>query len=232
MKTIGMIGGMSWESSKHYYELINKRTKELLGNAHSAKSMMVSVDFHDIEEFTFDGNWDQIGEMMAQSAEQLEQGGADFIILCTNTIHLVSDAITKNSTLPFLHIAHATGMEIRKHRLKKIGLLGTKFTMEKDFYTKILEASYGLEVITPKQEDRNTLNEIIYKELVNGQFTAPSKEKCLRMIQDLQNEGAEGVILGCTEIPLLVQKEDIPIPSFDTTKIHAYAAVNRALEEG
>lgn len=224
-----MIGGMSWESSKFYYELINRRVKELLGSPHSARSLMVSVDFDEIEKATFEGNWEAIGKMMAQCAKQLEDGGADIILLCTNTIHLVSDFITQNSTLPFLHIADATGNAIQTKQLKKVGLTGTRFTMEKDFYKEVLANKYGLEVIIPSEEERQTLQNMIYKELVNGVFTDSSKQQCIRIIENLKAAGAEGVILGCTEIPLLVTNDDVDLPLFDTAKIHAYQAVDWAL---
>ncbi|TRX59933.1 aspartate/glutamate racemase family protein [Fulvivirga sp. M361] len=230
MKTIGLIGGMSWESSKVYYKLINERVKELLGGTHSCKSIMISVDFNEIERLTFENKWDEIGEMMAACAQQLEQAGADIILLCTNTIHMVSDAITQSVTIPFLHIAEATGQEISSQKLKKVALLGTKFTMEKDFYTGILKKRYGLEVVIPREEDRQIVHDLIYNELVLGKFTTASKEKCKRIIGQLVIEGAEGVILGCTELPLLIPSQELDVPSFDTSKIHAYKGVEWALD--
>lgn len=231
MKVIGLIGGMSWESSKMYYEFINKKIKEIVGGSHSCKSIMVSVDLGDIEKFTFENKWDQIGDMMATSAKQLENAGADIILLCTNTIHMVSDAIVREVDIPFLHIAEATGEEIKNKQLKKVGLLGTKFTMEKDFYTRVLEQKYNVEVVIPPDSERQIVHDIIYSELVRGVFTETSKEKCKQIIRNLEKEGAEGVILGCTELPLLISDIDVPIPTFDTGKIHAHKAVEWAIEK-
>ena len=231
MKTIGLIGGMSWESSKLYYELINRRIKEKLGGSHSAKSLMISVDFGEIEKLTFEGKWNEIGDMMADCAKQLELGGADIILLCTNTIHLVSNRITEDVKIPFLHIAEATGDAIKHLGLKKIGLLGTKFTMEKDFYTKVLTDQYGLEVIIPSDSDRQIVHDIIYNELVIGEFNDSSREKCKEIINKLEIEGAEGIILGCTELPLLISTNDVNIVTFDTTKIHAFKAVDWVLSQ-
>ncbi|MBT9189283.1 aspartate/glutamate racemase family protein [Zobellia russellii] len=224
MKTIGLIGGMSWESSKLYYEFLNINVKDLLGGSHSAKVIMVSVDFSEIEKLTFQGDWKAIGELMKLAAQQLERAGADIILLCTNTIHLVSHYITQNITIPFLHIATTTGEAICDLDLNKVGLLGTKFTMEKDFYTKTLINDFGLEVIIPETNDRQVVHEIIYNELVKGQFTKASKQKVIEIINKIQVQGAEGVILGCTELPILVSEIDSPIPTFDTGKIHAYKA--------
>ncbi len=231
LKNIGLIGGMSWESSKIYYELINKRVKSILGGAHSARSLMVSVDFDIIAKLTFEDKWQEIGEIMSVSAQQLERGGADFILLCTNTIHLVSEAIAAATNIPFLHIADATGEAIQKQQLRKVALLGTKFTMEKDFYRNILEENYGLEILVPPSNEREIINDIIYNELVNGQFTEASKEICLSTMSKLKKNGAEGVILGCTELPLLIANEDFDLPLFDTTKIHAYQAVDYAIKD-
>ncbi|MEP1095168.1 MAG: aspartate/glutamate racemase family protein [Cyclobacteriaceae bacterium] len=229
MKTIGMIGGMSWESSKFYYEFVNTRVKEVLGGSHSAKCIMVSVDFAKIEELTFAGKWDEMGEMMADCARQLERGGAEIIILCTNTIHLVSDYIVQATKIPFLHIATATGEAITNQQLKKVALLGTRFTMEKDFYTKMLTEKYGLEVLIPKENERQIVHDIIYNELVLGQFKDSSKDQCLAIIKRLQKEGAEGIIMGCTELPILIPDTEVGIPTFDTGKVHAHAAVDWSL---
>lgn len=231
MKTIGMIGGMSWESSKFYYEFVNTRVKEVLGGSHSAKCIMVSVDFAKIEELTFAGKWDEMGEMMADCARQLERGGADIIILCTNTIHLVSDYITNATKIPFLHIAEATGKAITSLQMKKVALLGTRFTMEKDFYTKMLTKKFGLDVVIPEEDERQIIHDIIYKELVLGQFKDSSKEQCLAIIQRLQSEGTEGIIMGCTELPILIPDSEVAIPTFNTGKIHAHAAVDWAVED-
>mgnify|MGYP000126720986 CR=1 FL=1 len=229
MKTIGLIGGMSWESSKLYYEFINTKTKEILGGSHSAKCIMVSVDFAEIEKLTFKGDWNAIGELMKQAAQQLEKAGADIVLLCTNTIHLVSDYISENINIPFLHIATATGESIKKECLKKVALLGTKFTMEKGFYTTTLINNFGLDILIPKARDRQVVHDIIYNELVKGQFTNTSKQKIIGIIKELQNQGAEGVILGCTELPILISELDVTIPIFDTGKIHAYEAIEWSL---
>lgn len=229
MKTIGLIGGMSWESSKVYYEYLNVLTKAKRGGSHSAKIIMSSVDFAEIEKLSFQGNWDAIGQLMAKHAKLLENAGAEMVVLCTNTIHLVSDAITNAISIPFLHIADATGKAIEVAGLKKIALLGTKFTMEKDFYTKILKDNYGLEVLLPKEEDRQMLQDLIYNELVKGKFTEVAKNKCLYVIRELQQQGAEGVILGCTELPILIPDSEVSIPTFNTTLLHSKMALDLAL---
>ncbi len=229
MKTIGLIGGLSWESSAVYYKIINKRIKDLLGGYHSAKCVMVSVDFAEIEKLQKIEDWESQNKIMIQSAQQLENAGADFIILCTNTMHICSDEIIKNISIPFLHIAKATGEKIKKKKLSKIALLGTKFTMEKDFYKDIL-VDFGIEIIIPNKNDRNIVHDIIYKELVHGNINTNSKKSYKKIIKDLQKRGAEGVILGCTEIPLLIKQNDVDIPIFDTTKIHAESAVMMALK--
>ncbi|WP_222982163.1 aspartate/glutamate racemase family protein [Flagellimonas meishanensis] len=229
MKTIGMIGGMSWESSKIYYQHINEMVRDQLGGSHSAKSILTSVDFDEIERHSFDGNWKAIGKIMAKEAQALENAGAELIVLCTNTIHLVSDAITKATNIPFVHIAQATGEAIQEKGLKKIALLGTKFTMENDFYSKMLENDFGLEVLIPDAEDREMLQSIIYDELVKGKFTEKSKNICLGIIKKMKGLGAEGAILGCTELPILIPASDACIPTFDTTKIHSQKAVEFAL---
>ncbi|WP_422349385.1 aspartate/glutamate racemase family protein [Flagellimonas sp.] len=229
MKTIGMIGGMSWESSKIYYQHVNQMVREAVGGSHSAKTILTSVDFDEIEQFSFSGDWDKIGESMASEATKLERAGADLVVLCTNTIHLVSDHITNSVSIPFLHIADATGEAIQKKGLKKVALLGTKFTMEKDFYTKILKEKFDLEILVPTNAEMDTLQSIIYNELVKGVFTEASKKQCLEIIAKLIGQGAEGIILGCTELPILIPSEEIAVPSFDTTKIHAQKAVDFAL---
>lgn len=229
MKTIGLIGGMSWESSKVYYEHVNEMVKRQLGGSHSAKSILTSVDFAEIEKLSFQNNWDKIGDIMATHAKKLEKAGADMILLCTNTIHLVSDAITSAVEIPFVHIANATGEAIKSRKLKKVGLLGTRFTMEKDFYVKILEDFYELEVRIPETEERQVIHDIIYNELVKGVVTENSKRACIRIIENLEKEGVEGIILGCTELPLLISPDDVSVPTFDTTTIHAAEAVKMAL---
>ena len=229
MRTIGLIGGMSWESSKVYYEYLNRLVQEELGGSHSAKIIMSSVDFSEIERYSFEGDWNAIGKLMSTHAAKLEKAGADMIVLCTNTIHLVSDAIKSSIKVPFLHIADATGKAIEKHGLQKIALLGTQFTMEKDFYTRILKEKYSLEVLIPELEDRVFLQDVIYNELVKGKFTVEAKEKCLEIISKLQSKGVEGVILGCTELPILIPDEEVVIPTFNTTLIHSKMALDFAL---
>lgn len=229
MKTIGLIGGMSWESSKVYYEYVNQMIKTQLGGSHSAKVIMTSVDFAEIEKLTFEDNWSEMGDIIANEAIKLEKAGADVVLLCTNTIHLVSHRITDSIKLPFLHIADATGEAVKAQKLKKVALLGTRFTMEKDFYTKILEDTYGLEIIIPSDEERGIIHDIIYQELIHGKFTEDAKQKYIHIINNLEQQGAEGVIFGCTEIPLLVSDSDVAIPTFNTTQIHARKAVDFSL---
>jgi aspartate racemase len=229
MKTIGLIGGMSWESSLEYYRLINEGVKARLGGLHSAKCIMLSVDFAEVEELQRAGRWDESGRMMAQAAASLQSGGADCIVLCTNTMHIVSDAIQQAVSIPFLHIADAAAEVVLAAGIRKVGLLGTRFTMEKEFYKDRLADKFGLEVVIPAEEDRDTVHHIIYEELVLGTIREESRREYVRIIGAMQQDGAEGVILGCTEIGLLVRPEDSPLPLFDTTCIHAEAAVGFAI---
>lgn len=231
MKTIGLIGGMSWESSLVYYELINKKVKEVLGGFHSCKNIMISVDFAEVERLQHKNNWKALDQLMIDAAKQLELAGADIIILCTNTMHLCSEAILKNISIPFLHIAEATAKEITKNKLSKVALLGTKFTMEKDFYKQVLINDFGIEVLIPTMDERQLIHNIIYNELVLGIINNDSREIYKTIIQNLEKKGAQGVILGCTEIPLLISDEDVNIPTFNTTKIHAEKSVEWALKE-
>jgi aspartate racemase len=230
MKTIGLIGGMSWESSAVYYNIINRKTNELLGGYHCAKSIMVTVDFSKIQELQFSEDWKSLEEIMIKSAKQLEAAGADFVILCTNTMHLCIPAIIDNISIPFLHIAEATGMKIAETGLKKVALMGTKFTMEKDFYKTYIFNKFGIEVIIPDKNDREIIHNTIYNELVQGVIKEESRLKFQQIIGNLEKRGAEGVILGCTEIPSLISKSDVSIPVFDTTTIHAEKAVEWALQ--
>jgi len=225
LKTIGLIGGMSWESSKVYYELINKKVNDCLGGFHSCDCIMHSVDFAVIEKLQHEDSWEELNKIMADSAQRLERAGAEFIVLCTNTMHLCSEAIVKSISIPFLHIAEATGLEIVKRDMKKVALLGTRFTMEKDFYKEVLKTKYGIEVIVPDEREREVIHNIIYKELVHGQIKDESRKNFQIIINRLASEGAEGAILGCTEIPLLISDKDVKIPTFDTTTIHAEKAV-------
>lgn len=225
MKVIGLIGGMSWESSLEYYRIVNEKAKKILGGLSSCKCLMYSVNFAEIEILQHQGEWEKLNELMVGAAINLHKGGADVIVLCTNTMHLCSEAIINSVPIPFIHIADATGEKIAAKKLKKIGLLGTKFTMEKDFYKGILKDKYEIETIVPNENDRKQIHRIIYEELVLGKINKESREIYKEIIKRLQNSGAEGVILGCTEIPLLISQDDVDIPTFDTTTIHAEKAV-------
>jgi aspartate racemase len=230
MKTIGLIGGMSWESSLEYYRIINEWTKTKLGGFHSAESLMYSVDFAEIEILQHQGKWPETAQILSQAAKSLEAGGADFIVLCTNTMHKVAPEIESAVRIPLLHIADATARSISARSLKKVGLLGTRFTMEEDFYKGRLTQKHGLEVLVPAPPDRETIHRVIYEELVVGRIDPSSRQQFVKIIERLAEAGAQAVILGCTEIGLLVKDKDSPIPLFDTTRIHAEAAVEMALE--
>ncbi|MEI6288798.1 MAG: aspartate/glutamate racemase family protein [Chloroflexota bacterium] len=229
MKTIGLIGGMSWESSVEYYKIINETIHQKLGGLHSAKSIMISVDFAEIEVLQHKGNWPEAGKILITAAENLEKAGADFIVICTNTMHKLADDIQSQVHIPILHIADATARQVINAGMKKICLLGTRFTMEENFYKGRLTDKFDLEVIIPGENDRTVIHRVIYDELVLGQIRAESRENYLSIINKMVSSGAEGIILGCTEIGLLVKQEDCPIPLFDTTIIHAQAAVEQSL---
>lgn len=231
MKTIGLIGGMSWESSIEYYRIINEAARDRLGGVHSAKSVMVSVDFAEIEELQRAGRWAEATELMIGAARQVENGGADFVLICTNTMHLMADDVQARIDIPLLHIADATAEEIKAQGLGRIGLLGTRFTMEKDFYRGRLVERYGLDVLIPDEEDRESVHRVIYDELVVGEVRSSSKAQYVRIMEKLIAAGAEGIVLGCTEIGLLVDEGDVQVPVFDTTQIHATVAVAYALGE-
>lgn len=231
MKIIGLIGGMSWESSLEYYRVINQLMREKLGGQNNAKTLMYTVNFHDIEEMQRHAQWDLAGETLADAAQRLEQGGADCIFLCTNTMHKVAPAIQAAVSIPLIHLATATADRIQQVGVKKVALLGTKFTMEQDFYKGILINDYGLDVMIPNAEERDEIHRIIYDELCLGQILPSSRETYANIIRRMEDEGAEGVILGCTEITLLVKPEDSRVPQFDTTLIHAEKAVELALAE-
>ncbi|MBA1156067.1 aspartate/glutamate racemase family protein [Microvirga mediterraneensis] len=230
MRTIGLIGGMSWESSAEYYRIINQEVNRRLGGVRSAQCLMYSVDFEDIKRLQHEGDWDSLAEAMRKAALRLERGGADFIVLCTNTMHRVADAISSAVNLPLLHIADPTADRIRAAGFHRIGLLGTAFTMEQDFYKGRLLERHGLDVIVPDEADRRIVHEIIYKELVLGIVSPESRQAYREIIARLVERGAQAVILGCTEIMLLVSPEDSAVPLFDTTTIHAVAAVDEALK--
>ncbi len=231
MKTLGLIGGMSWESSAVYYDLINKKVRKELGGHHSCDSILLTVDFAEIVKLQHEGDWKTLDAMMAKAALQLEKAGAEIIVLCTNTMHLCTPAIKEAINVPFLHIAEATALAIKQKGLKKVALLGTKFTMEKEFYKDYIAQNFGIEVIIPNLEERDEVHRIIYNELVQGEIKEESKEIYKNIISILESNGAEGVILGCTEIPLLIKAEDVNIPIFDTTTIHAEMAVEWALKK-
>ena len=230
MKTIGLIGGMSWESTVPYYRIINETVRERLGGFHSAKTVLYSVDFHEIEQLQSSGAWDESGRMLAQAARSLEAAGADFIVLCTNTMHKVADAIESAVSIPLFHIADPTAQEIKKNGLTKVGLLGTRFTMEQDFYRGRLRGRHHLDVLIPDEADRDVLHRVIYEELVLGLVRDASRAEYRRIIQRLVDQGAQGVILGCTEISMLVGPSDSPVPLFDTTRLHARKAAEYALK--
>ena len=229
MKTIGMIGGMSWESSIEYYRIVNQAVREKLGGLHSAKSIMYSVEFAEIEELQHQNQWDKLAEIMVEAGRSLEKGGADFVIICTNTMHKLYDEVQQSIKIPMLNIADATAEKIKSDGIDRIALLGTRFTMEEDFYKGRLVEKYGLEVMIPSPEQMETVHRVIYDELCAGIIKPDSKHRYAAIIQDMVAEGAGGVILGCTEIGLLVEPEDSPMPLFDTTEIHARAAVDFAL---
>ncbi len=229
MKTIGLIGGMSWESSIEYYRIINEAVRERLGGLHSAKCIMHSVEFEEIRALQEKGDWAALADHMADSALRLRAAGADFVVICTNTMHIMADEVQKRAGVEVLHIADATGQEIKARGLKKVGLLGTKFTMEKDFYKKRLEEKYGIEAIIPEEKDREEVHCIIFGELCAGVIEPASRERLKKIIEGLAARGAQGVVLGCTEIPLIISQKDASIPVFDTTRIHATAAVKCAM---
>jgi aspartate racemase len=230
MQTIGLIGGMSWESSAEYYRIINQETNRRLGGVHSAQCLMFSVDFEEIKLLQHEGEWERLADAMKEAALRLERGGADFIVLCTNTMHRLADAISSTVRIPLLHIADPTAEKIRAAGFQRVGLLGTAFTMEQDFYKGRLQQRHGLDVLVPDEGDRRIVHEIIYKELVLGQVRPESRQAYRDIIARLIERGAQCVILGCTEIMLLVKDEDSAVPLFDTTTIHAIAAVDRALK--
>lgn len=231
MKCIGLIGGMSWESTADYYRVINEEVKKRLGGLNSAKCILWSVNFEEIELYQRTNEWEKCGEILNDAAKNLEKAGADFIILCTNTMHKVTSIMLSNVNIPFLHIAEMTAEEVLKNNIKKIGLLGTKYTMSEDFYIKILE-EHKLNVIVPNENDQKIINDVIFKELCSGIINTDSKSEYIRVIEKMIKNGMEGLILGCTEIGLLIKEHDVPIKTFDTTIIHAKKAVEYAIELG
>jgi len=228
MKTIGLLGGMSWESTTSYYRAINEGVKNTLGGLHSAKIVMYSVDFEPLEELQNTGDWKGIAIILSEAARNIESAGADFLVICTNTMHKVAPEIEKSIKIPLLHIADATAEALVHEGMKTVGLLGTAFTMEQDFYKSRLSENYGLHVLVPNEEDRQIIHRIIYQELVLGKIEGDSKTNYLRIIDMLANQGAEAVILGCTEIGLLITQDDTKVKLFDTTTIHAEKAMEYA----
>ena len=231
MKTIGMIGGMSWESSVEYYKLVNEGIHHVLGGVHSAKCVMVSVDFAEIEVLQTQARWEEATQMMVEAARQVEAAGADFLVICTNTMHMMADEVQAAIHIPLLHIADVAGREVVKRGIRTVGLLGTRFTMQGDFYRGRLAEKFGLKVIIPSEEDQTVIHDVIYNELVTGKIVEISRAAYLQIIEKMAAQGAEGVILGCTEIGLLVKQSDCRLPLFDTTPLHAQAAVEFALSE-
>ena len=229
MKTMGLIGGMSWESTLLYYRLVNEDVRARLGGLHSARTLLYSVDFEPIERMQAAGRWDEAGEVLADAAARLERGGADFLVLCTNTMHKVASAIEARVRIPLLHIADATGEAIRAAGLRKVGLLGTRFTMEQAFYRERLERRSEVEVLVPSEQDRARVHAVIYDELCLGDVRAGSRAAFQSIVHSLVAAGAQGIIFGCTEICMLLSQADVPVPVFDTTAIHARVAVDRAL---
>lgn len=228
MKTIGLIGGLSWESTTDYYRYINTLVKEKMGGLHSAKCLLYSFDFEEIVALQKAGHWEKATELMINAAKTLEAGGADVVLICTNTMHKMAKEVQASLSIPLLHIAEVTGNKAKEAGLKKVGLLGTMFTMEHAFYKETL-LDQGIETIVPEKEDRESVHHIIFDELCKGIILPESKKTYIRIIEKLIDQGAEGVILGCTEIPLLIKQEDSSIPLFDTTFLHAKAAVSFAL---
>ena len=232
MKTIGLLGGMSWESTVPYFQILNRTVGQRLGGLHSARIFLLSVDFQEIETLQHQGRWEELGGILAKEALAIQNAGADFLVLCTNTMHLVAPAIEARVSIPLLHIADATAERIKGEGMERVGLLGTRFTMEEPFYKGRLEDAYGLDVRVPPDTDRELVHSVIYEELVQGSIREESKAEFQRITEDLERNGAQGVILGCTEIGLLLKQTDVSVPLFDTTLIHAEAAAAFSLGEG
>ncbi|WP_045483235.1 aspartate/glutamate racemase family protein [Vibrio owensii] len=231
MKTIGLIGGMSWESTANYYQIINREVKARLGGLHSGKVCLYSVDFAEIETLQHQGRWEDTATILSHAAKSVEAGGADFILICTNTMHKVADQIQQAVNVPLVHIADATAEKLVADGIKKVGLLGTRFTMEQDFYKQRLIDKFGVDVVVPSSDDQTIVHEVIYNELCKGEVLEDSRQQYLAIINKLVEEGAEAVILGCTEIAMLVEPQHTDVKLYDTTEIHAKAAVEAALNE-
>jgi aspartate racemase len=230
LKTIGLLGGMSWESSAEYYQIINETIAKRLGGNHSAKCLMYSFDFAEIEELQKAGSWKQATVSMIEAARSLEKGGAEFLVICTNTMHKMADEVQQSIQIPLLHIVDVVAEQVIQQKHRRIGLLGTMFTMEEAFYKERLSNRYKLEVLIPEKSDRQIVHQIIYNELVSGKILSSSRDEYKRIIASLVSKGAEAIVLGCTEIGLLIKNNDSTVPLFDTTKIHALAAVEYALK--
>lgn len=231
MKTIGMLGGMSWESTASYYKAINEGVRDKLGGLHSAKICLYSVDFDQIEKLQHQGDWQATAEILSQAARGVERGGADFLLICTNTMHKVAEEIESAVSIPVLHIADATGAKLKEDKVKRVGLLGTRFTMEEDFYKGRLTEKFNIEVIVPDPAEQDIVHNVIYSELCLGKIRERSLLKYLEIIDSLRDKGAEAVILGCTEIALLVQQKHAEVPLYNTTEIHASSAVEQAVRK-
>jgi aspartate racemase len=230
MKTIGLLGGMSWQSTIEYYRILNEEVASRLGGLHSAKLVLYSVDFDEIAEMQRGGDWDAAGRVLAEAAHGLERAGADMVLICANTMHIVADAVQRAVRIPLVHLADVTAARVRRAGLTRVGLLGTRYTMEKDFLKDRL-TSHDLTVLVPEAEDREDVHRIIYEELCRGIITEESRRRVKDVAERLAARGAEGILLGCTELPLLIRPGDLSVPEFDTTRIHAEAAVEMALSE-
>jgi aspartate racemase len=232
MKVIGLIGGMSWNSTLEYYRIINESFTRRLGGPHSARLVLYNLDFDEIQRAQHKGRWDDITNILVDAGNAVKRAGVDFLVICTNTMHKVADEVEEKVGLPLLHIVDVTGDAIGEQGLHRIGILGTRFVMKEPFYQERLRDRFDIELLTPREDDIDTIHQIIYNELCEGKIKASSRRVCADIISRLVNEGAEGIVLGCTELPLLIQPSDIHAPIFDTTRLHAEAAVNLALAEG
>ena len=232
MKVIGLIGGMSWNSTLEYYRIINESVAQRLGGLHSARLVLYNLDFDEIKRAQREGRWDDTASILIGAGNAVKRAGADFLVICTNTMHKVADDVEEKVGLPLLHIVDVTGDAVRERGLHRIGLLGTRFVMEGPFYQGRLRDSFAIEVLVPGENDMDTIHRIIYNELCEGKINASSRRVCADIISKLVNKGAEGIVLGCTELPLLVRPSEIHAPIFDTTRLHAEAAVNLALAKG
>ena len=231
MKVIGLIGGMSWNSSAIYYRVINELVNEKLGGLHSARIILYSLDFDDIELAQRQGRWDDATSILGEAGNALKCAGADFLVMCTNTMHKVADAVAERAGLPLLHIADVTGNAITEQGITVVGLLGTRFVMDEQFYRERLRERFGIKVLVPREEEQTIIHQIIYAELCQGIIKDSSRHACVEIIAGLTKKGAEGIVLGCTELPLLIKPSDVKVPLFDTTRLHATAAVKMALAE-